>query len=110
MELTVTINPETAPNAVGELLRAQFFGVSSEEGLGCYTHFEWAKDVKPLPNEVVDEDDEFPMSWKRGMLDDIECRWYWDGDGTLEFLFSDGSVLYNTDCKKDYRWEYISGE
>jgi hypothetical protein len=33
-------------------------------------------------------------------------KYYWDGDGQLEFHFPDGSILMNTDCKKDYRWEY----
>ena len=37
----------------------------------------------------------------------INYNWIlWDGDGTLEFHFTDGSRLVNDDCKKDYTWEY----
>ncbi len=35
---------------------------------------------------------------------EIECRWHWDGDGTLVFLLPDGQYLVNTDCKKDHDW------
>ncbi len=34
----------------------------------------------------------------------IECRYYWDGDGTLVFFLPDGQYLVNSDCKKDHGW------
>jgi hypothetical protein len=34
----------------------------------------------------------------------IECRWWWDGDGTLVFSLPGGEFLVNTDCKKNYGW------
>ena len=39
----------------------------------------------------------------------IAVAWYWDGDGTL--LFQDESrAAINTDCKKDYGWEWLPPE
>ena len=97
------------PNAMGELLRAMFFrDHDGENHVGGYTTMDWADKVRPLERILVDpEDEEFPMYWTRGELEGIECRWYWDGDGTLEFEFPDGGILSNTDCKKDYRWDYL---
>lgn len=102
MEFTISINPQDNPNAVGELLRSRFF--DEKDGFGCYTSFDWAPGVQALSDESVEDDE--GMSWRRATLDNIECRWYWDHDGTLEFHFPDGSFLSNDDCKKDYRWEY----
>ncbi len=35
---------------------------------------------------------------------EIECRYYWDGDGTLVFILPGGKYLVNADCKKDHDW------
>lgn len=35
---------------------------------------------------------------------EIECRYYWDGDGTLVFILPEGQYLVNSDCKKDHGW------
>ena len=37
---------------------------------------------------------------------EIVMAWVWDGDGCLYFRFNDRKVI-NTDCKKDYNWEWI---
>ncbi len=37
---------------------------------------------------------------------EIVVGWSWDGDGCLYFRFNDRKVL-NTDCKKDYTWEWV---
>lgn len=105
MEFTLTINPASHPNAVGELLRKEFF---KDDGSAWCT-YDWQDDVEELPQEEVECDPLDPdesFYWHRGKKNDIECRWFWDHDGTLEFLFPDGSFLVNSDCKKDYRWEY----
>lgn len=38
---------------------------------------------------------------------EIICAWEWNGDGTLYFRFNNRKVI-NTDCKKDYEWEWIN--
>ncbi len=38
---------------------------------------------------------------------EIECRYYWDGDGTLIFILPGGKYLINTDCKKDHDWRCV---
>ena len=40
----------------------------------------------------------------------IECRYFWDGDGTLAFRLPDGRWLVNTDCKKDHDWKIVDSE
>ncbi len=39
----------------------------------------------------------------------IECRYWWDGDGTLIFHLPGGKYLINTDCKKDHDW-YLTND
>lgn len=43
------------------------------------------------------------------MYDPMELviGWTWDGDGCLYIRFNDKAVV-NTDCKKDYTWEWIT--
>ena len=39
---------------------------------------------------------------------EIVCAWSWHrGYGSLYFRFNDGKVV-NTDCKKDYTWEWVN--
>jgi len=38
---------------------------------------------------------------------EIECRYFWDGDGTLIFILPEGKYLINTDCKKDHDWRCV---
>jgi hypothetical protein len=75
---------------------------------GCYSTFELNDDVEEMPPEPVGGEWNDGLSWTRARLDAIEMRWYWDGDGVLEFRLPDGSWLSNTDCKKDYIWEYMT--
>lgn len=128
-KLTLEIDVDVNPSAIGEALRSSFFDekmVKSRNGnyreTGCYSAFDWKADVEVLPElplhtghnhppaEVGKPDDycgacmDLGMTWKRGQKDGIECRWYWDGDGTLAFKLPDGRWLVNTDCKKDHEW------
>lgn len=140
MKFTIAVTPEESPDAVGELLRSVFFDekmVGSRFGgnlreTGCYTTFDWRKDVEELPPLVVRGEmggkaPSHALKWTRGkkkfctgqslsrlnpkedsvLYEEVECRWFWDGDGTLVFLFPDGSCLVNEDCKKDHGWEYL---
>lgn len=116
-KLTLEIDVDVNPSAIGEALRSSFFDeklVKSRNGdyreTGCYSTFDWQKDVEVLPQIPVctdfnGEDVVFEeMKWTRGQKNGIECRWYWDGDGTLAFKLPDGRWLANTDCKKDHEW------
>ena len=101
------------PSVFGECLRHLFF--EQDEGYGCYSTFDVRDGVKSLPDEPVyfeDEDDEPIYIYKcfeaevEG-LGVVKMAYYWDGDGTLEFRLPDGKELINSDCKKDYTWEFI---
>lgn len=98
------------PNIIGEILRDKFFKQNRQKGcFGCYSTFELRENVIKLPDFVeVDKDfSDITTTWTRAKLDDVEMRYYWDGDGVLEFHLSDGGLVFNDDCKKDYRWEMI---
>ncbi len=115
-KFTVELDSEDNPDAVGEFLRSSFFNQKNVEEswgdyrqLGCYQTFEWREDVEPLDSLLVDQEDsiwtgDLNLKWTRGQKNDIECRWYWDGDGTLAFHLPDGKWLVNVDCKKNYEW------
>lgn len=113
--MKVTIETED-PNIIGEVLRAKFF---KPGGLGCYEIFNLQDDVKVLPDEpqewfdfnfdppkmVSDRPEpEYPEFYTVAIKDDVKMRYYWDGDGYLEFILPDGSVIYNSDCKKTWGW------
>jgi len=93
------------PNVIGEHLRDEFF----DGERGCYYTFDLKNDVTELPNELVDSEDdslEYNVSQKNINNENIVMKYYWDGDGCLEFHWSDGTVLINTDCKKDHGWRF----
>lgn len=110
--VTVTIDTERdSPNVIGEFLRGKFWDQSPNKHYphgrtGCYSSFDYNADVEPLWLEK-EEDGWNYIEWNCARWDDVKCRWYWDGDGTIEFLFPDGTVLENTDCKKDYGWTWV---
>lgn len=124
-KMTITVDVDSCPDAIGEALRSKFFaeeiipvsprmrevGCQPHRTRGCYNTFDWQKDVKALPPLPVCPDEEgeaeaFPeLNWTRGEKEGIECRYFWDGDGTLAFKLPDGSWLVNYDCKKDHGWE-----
>ena len=112
MKFTMEIDSERNPNAVGEYLRSDFFRQDGAGEFGCYTTFEWREDVDVIPPlDFPCEEDCCPEeTWTRGQKNGIECRWYWDGDGTLAFRLPDGTWLVNRDCKKDHRWEIVNSE
>jgi len=37
---------------------------------------------------------------------DLYLAWHWDGDGTLIFIDKNNKIVVNTDCKKDYYWNF----
>lgn len=113
-------------DSVGELLRGLTFVGG---GYGCYENFdvrpdavEWdsAKRRRFWLNLGYSEADHSydqaaecadmgsGYTWRLGNIQ-VDVCWYWDGDGTLAFILSDGPqpfrILVNNDCKKDYRWE-----
>ena len=114
MKFTVVIDAQNNPNEVGELLRGLFFKQNREKGeLGCYSSFDLQDGVEELPKTLVDEeeeDDQWKLYWSNFQKTiegkTIKMSYYWDGDGELVFFFEDGSALVNSDCKKDYYWEY----
>ncbi len=96
---------EGLPDKVGEFLRAVFFKDHGKDDMvGGLTALDWSEHVTALDSLPLEEDS--TLQWTRGEMGRIECRWVWDGDGVLEFIFPNGGMLSNTDCKKDYRWEY----
>lgn len=117
MKFQVVLDPNSYPDIVGELLRDQFF--ESKLGYGCYSTFVTRSDVIQLPDEDIDPDpddyyidNEIHYKVFEKTIDDSQVimKYYWDGDGTLEFHFSDGSSLYNDDCKKANNWEYFNAK
>ena len=119
MKFAMIVDPDYDPDAVGELLRYTFFKADREKGeVGCYMTFDWREGVEPLADLTVTDRWDDTTVWTRARMrvqhiDDhgqptesqIECRYYWDGDGTLLFLLPDGRCLVNYDCKKDHNWE-----
>jgi len=116
--LKVHIEP-TDRNAwlLGECLRDLFFDQDGGH-TGCYSTFTLRKNIIELPSEKEEfypykEPDEVDtIVWHRAKLVDagmvILMRYYWDGDGTLEFDVrtpEEHFVLENTDCKKVYMWK-----
>ena len=100
IDLDKILKSEYGVNALGETLRAIFFNQSG--GLGCYESFKLNEGVEQLPNEVEDEITYTCASWNG-----IKMRYYWDGDGYLEFILDEEErAIYNTDCKKDCNWDY----
>lgn len=116
--LTVAFDSNTDPNIIGEFLRRKFF---TPEHLYCCGEFN--NDVEQLPDEPVpwvdflengdsfmvtdrhDPDD--PKMFTVAKWGDIKARHYWDGDGHLEFVLPDGTIVLNSDCKKDHGWVFV---
>ncbi len=121
MIFTIEVTPEDNPDSVGELLRSKFFKANGVDEIGCYTTFEWRDDVEPLPSVPVAQHNHHPEvkahdyceacaggneMYTRGRKEGIECRWFWDGDGTLAFMIPGSDEwLFNSDCKKSHGWE-----
>ncbi len=84
---------------IGETMRSYFFG--TEKGYGCYSNFEYAIDDKEVIEKDENENSVHNITCSKT---GVKCRWYWDGDGYLEFIFPDGTIVSNNDCKKDYKW------
>jgi len=105
MKIDIYKIAQNRPSLAGEILRELFFKQNKND-LGCYSTFELNEDVVKYPNITRGE-----LVWNRTKRmffpnETIEMQYVWDGDGTLIFIFVDGSYLINTDCKKDYDWKY----
>ena len=114
MKVQYEVTPEENPNVVGEYLRDQFFNQSKGKR-GCYSTFESNENVVELDKESIDEDYDnlniyYHVFSKEIDNEKIIMKYYWDGDGTLEFHFEDGTQIFNNDCKKDYCWEFLDSE
>jgi len=108
------IKTERSLNLIGEFLRGLFFDQSEGE-YGCYSTFKVNEGVVEYPDIPVL--DNLPLVMKRYKLshgnenglfnvtNSIEMRYYWDGDGYLEFRLPDSAIISNNDCKKDYNWK-----
>lgn len=99
------LDNEYGIDALGEYLRNQFFDQS--QGLGCYSSFEMREDVIDLDPSPVENFEE--MMWQNYEkevvgIGKVKMRFFWDGDGTLEFVLPSGEVLSNSDCKKNFNW------
>ena len=114
--MKLNINPKTNPDILGETLRDEFFKQELKHTrhgdyrqLGCYDTFELKDDVTPLPDELLDE--EYPEDgiyhvFKKTIDgQEIIMKYFWDGDGELEFFFK-GGMISNDDCKKTYGWTF----
>lgn len=128
----VDLEKETDPNLIGEALRHwSFVGRNGE--IGCYSTFQVADFFKPLKpgdkdfedakNEIVPEFDTslkcyvYKCPYFKDEFITIEplkivLAWEWNGDGTLYFkivtnIFEKNFTIMNTDCKKDYGWEFV---
>lgn len=114
LAVTLVVDPEENPDAVGECLRSVFFDEEKGKHKGCYSTFDWAPGVEPLEPVMVDQEDwlgeDEDLKWTRGRKDGFECRYFWDGDGTLAFRLPNGQWLVNSDCKKSYGWELKASE
>lgn len=102
MQITIDTNEIQDTNALGEILRDAFFDQRGYAEVGCYTTFDLREDVEFLGYTTYDGE-KCPVYQKQ----DIKMTFYWDGDGTLAFRFPDGSLLENSDCKKDHEWRWI---
>ena len=95
---------ECDPDLLGELLRGYVFKPKKDK-YGCFDTFA-VRHCTPLESTKVFTDAE--DVWTRYQFKhnkiSIEVRWFWVNDeycnqGTLEFLFPDGNILSNSDCK-----------
>lgn len=109
LAVTLVVDPEENPDAVGECLRSIFFNEEKGKHKGCYSVFDWAPGVEPLPDIPIENDPYFPedSKWTCGKKGGFECRWYWEGDGTLAFRLPTGQWLVNYDCKHSYDWKLL---
>ena len=132
---TVDLLKTDNANDFGEALR-YFSFIGNSEQTGCYSTFDVKKTfTKVLSGKIFEEakkylweditptvyhwllkekdcwiaydDPKNPLRMKWCDPFEIVMGWTWDGDGCLYFRFNDKKVR-NTDCKKDYTWEWIN--
>lgn len=111
MKIVLDTQEIESSDQFGELLRDYCF-VSDQYGgmTGCYSTFSLRPEFKEVPATSIDYkymarliQNEAIACFSNGT---ILIAWYWDGDGTL--VFKEGKrVAINTDCKKDYTWEWV---
>jgi len=106
-KISVEIDVANNPDLAGELLRNAFFDQS--EGRGCYVSFKLRDNVKELPSKIIDGIN-FHYACAEFDGKEITMEYWWDGDGSLSFIFEDGCAIQNNDCKKTYNWKFYSKE
>ena len=75
---------------------------------GDFTREEYCEKIEDegrVFNEFAENEDLLEI-WTRAELNGVIMEYFWDGDGFLQFIFPDGSILSNNDCKKSNRWEW----
>lgn len=95
-------------NGFGEAFRELFF--DQKQGRGCYASFDLNSFITPLESRWAED----PLEWTRACYTSknyliyVVMEYIWDGDGTLVFQFPNyDHCLVNSDCKKDYTWEWL---
>lgn len=115
-------------NQLGELLRGFAFPSQYTTGnLGCYSNFDTDTDLKQVELDVLCQ--QYPKLYncivKYGWFQEdgiftiipqcfineklqVAMMYAWSGDGFLAFSLDQQMIVYNTDCKKDYMWNFYS--
>lgn len=110
------------PNIFGEAIReAVFVGT----GFGCYMSFDLLPEFKEIEDDDLSEKlllllagDDPDAETPAEMITDyapnlfsngqVHIAWYWESDGTLLVVSEELKIAaINTDCKKDYGWEFV---
>lgn len=103
IDLKQLSNPLYA-NVIGELLRGCVFD-QADGRLGCYETF------TVNHRYVVSEFFDHVQDRTKGILelfDESLCfQYFCDGDSTLRFIFNNGDILENNDCKKTDGWRLV---
>lgn len=100
------------PNIFGETIRALVY---KEDRSGYYS-FEVEQEFKDITEtkfgqlfikkfltDIEEEMDKAKVYYNGEIYSGI----YWDGDGIMAVSYN-GMTALNTDCKKDYNWEWVS--
>ena len=106
------------PDIIGELFREWAF----VEPFGCYSCFDLIEgfeedlsDKKYRAIEVLQDGSECEVYCQEVIERasvyynkeyNVVVAWHWNGDGTLYFKHGETEIV-NTDCKKDYTWEFV---
>ena len=96
------LNSEKGINLLGEVLRNHFFDQS--KGYGCYSSFDLNKEVEQLPEEPVyfdpnNQAEGIEFTYTCAKRDNIIMKYYWDGDGYLQFTLPSSLKPFSTNSR-----------